>query len=108
MLNKSALADVPTTGDSPSSPEFLPPEAKVQKLAINEKTGTAKTRGGEELKSSWASSTTKDKQDGEKLLSIKEKEDKIEELLVSLQSDLARGKNKIKQNVRKSVSQKFG
>ncbi|PFX32903.1 hypothetical protein AWC38_SpisGene2203 [Stylophora pistillata] len=91
MLNKSALGDVPTTGDSPSSPEFLPPEAKVQKLAINEKTGTAKTRGGEELKSSWASSTTKDKQDGEKLLSIKEKEDKIEELLVSLESDLARG-----------------
>lgn len=98
VLNESANLDVTTTRDAPSSPEFLPPDAKVQKLAIKDKTGSAKTRGCEELESSQASSTTKDKVAGEKLSSIKEHEDKIAELLVTLESDLARGRNKIKQN----------
>lgn len=110
VLNESANFDVTTTRDAPSSPEFLPPDAKVQKLAIKDKTGSAKTRGCEELESSQASSTTKDKVAGEKLSSIKEHEDKIAELLVTLESDLARGRNKIKQNKtkEKNVSQKFG
>lgn len=98
VLNESANLDVTTTRDAPSSSEFLPPDAKVQKLAIKDKTGSAKTRGCEELESSQASSTTKDKVAGEKLSSIKEHEDKIAELLVTLESDLARGRNKIKQN----------
>lgn len=103
-MNESANLDVTTTRDAPSSPEFLPPDAKVQKLAIKDKTGSAKTRGCEELESSQASSTTKDKVAGEKLSSIKEHEDKIAELLVTLESDLARGRNKIKQqNKRKKM-----
>ena len=95
-MNESANLDATTTRDAPSSPEFLPPDAKVQKLAIKDKTGSAKTRGCEELESSQLS--TKDKVAGEKLSSIKEHEDKIAELLVTLESDLARGRNKIKQN----------
>ena len=57
VLNESANLDVTTTRDAPSSPEFLPPDAKVQKLAIKDKTGSAKTRGCEELESYWLHSS---------------------------------------------------
>jgi len=97
-LDKTAPAECEsrTTGDVHGSPEYLPPSAKIKRLASK---GTPsldeaclKSSVCNELLNSQAAKTASNEMTAaEKLTLIREKEEKIEEMLVLLESSVERG-----------------
>lgn len=96
-LEPKASGESKITLERDDSPEFLPTSAKVQKLT-KEKTELAEEvaakRGvDQELQSTHLETTSNAvKPASERLKSIREKEQKIEELLMQLESNIKRGK----------------
>lgn len=84
------------------SPEYLPPSAKIQRLANKEKQsteGSAKSRVDNEVQGLQATTADMEKTATEKLSLIREQEEKIEELMVLLESNVKRGQKIYIQNV---------
>ena len=88
--------DCEITVDSGGSPEFLPPSAKIQKLSKEKERlagELAKTHVYQEIQSPQVQTAfNTEKPAAERLKSIKEQEEKIEGFLVSLESNVKRGK----------------
>ena len=94
-MEPKASGEGKITLGSCSSPEFLPPSAKIQRLA-KDKTDleevAAKLGVDQELKSTPLETKFNEEQSAsERLKSIREKEEKIEELLMQLESNIKRG-----------------
>lgn len=100
-LDKKAPAQSESeiTGDIHDSPEYLPPSAKIKRLASKETQsldgeGCSKSSVCHELLNSQAVKTaSKEMTAAEKLSLIREQEEKIEQMLVSLESSVKRGGN---------------
>ena len=97
-LDKEAPAECEskTTDDVHGSPEFLPPSAKIKRLASNETPsldeGCSKPSVCQELLSSQAARTaSKEMTAAEKLNLIREQEEKIKQMLVLLETSVKRG-----------------
>ena len=99
-LDKKAPAQSESeiTGDIHDSPEYLPPSAKIKRLASKETPsfdeGCSKSSVCHELLNPQAVKTaSKEMTAAEKLSLIREQEEKIEQMLVSLDSSVTRGGN---------------
>ena len=96
-MNQKTFAKSQNAIKGNCSPEYLPPSAKLQKLAGNEKQslneGSAKLplRVCHKLQSSQATTSNVEKTAAEKLALIREQEEKIEELMVLLESNVKKG-----------------
>lgn len=93
-MDQKALAESKITSDVHGSPEFLPPSAKIQRLAKEKPSleeESAKSRVYHELQSEQATAANMEKEPAEKLTIIREQEEKIEQLLVLLESNVKRG-----------------
>ena len=96
-MEPKASGESKITLERDGSPEFLPPSAKFQRLA-KEKTDLAeevaeKLGVAQELQSTHLETTSNAlKPASERLKSIREKEEKIEELLMQLESNIKTGK----------------
>ena len=94
-LDKKAPAECESkiTDDVHGSPEYLPPSAKIKRLASKDTPsldeGCSKSSDCNELLDSQA--TSKEMTAAEKLTLIREQEEKIEEMLVLLESSVERG-----------------
>lgn len=87
-----------TTGDVHGSPEYLPPSAKIKRLASKEMPsldeGSSKSSVClTELNSQAARTASKKMSAVEKLTLIREKQEKIEQMLVLLESSVKRGQS---------------
>lgn len=95
-MHQKTFTESESTITGHGSPEYLPPSAKMQRLADKEKRslteGCTESRVCHELKSSQATCTASmEKTAAEKLTLIREQEEKIEELMVLLESNVKRG-----------------
>ena len=87
------------TGDIHGSPEYLPPSAKIKRLASKETPsvdeGCSNSSVCHELLNSQAARTANKEITGaEKLNSIREQEEKIEQMLVLLESSVKRSRGR--------------
>ena len=88
MDNKaSAECESKTTGDVHGSPEYLPPSAKIKRLASKEMPSL------DERSSKSPRTASKEMSAAEKLTLIREKQEKIEQMLVLLESSVNRGQS---------------
>ena len=97
-LDKKAPAECErkTTSDVQGSPEYLPPSAKIKRLASKEmpslEEGSSKSSVcNTEINSQAARTASKEMSAAEKLTLIREKQEKIEQVLVLLESSVKRG-----------------
>ena len=88
-LDKKAPAECErkTTGDVDGSPEYLPPSAKIKRIASKEIPSL------EQGSSKSTRMASKEMSAAEKLTLIKEKQEKIEQMLVLLESSVKRGQS---------------
>jgi len=98
-LDKKAPAQSESeiTSDIHDSPEYLPPSAKIKRLAFKETPsldeGCSKSSVCHELNSQAVKAASKEMTAAEKLSLIREQEEEIEQMLVSFESSVKRGGN---------------
>ncbi|KAL9981692.1 hypothetical protein ACROYT_G010433 [Oculina patagonica] len=94
-VHQKTFTESESTITGHGSPEYLPPSAKMQKLADKEKQslteGCTESRVCHELQSSQATTANMEKTAEEKLTLIREQEEKIGELMVLLESNVKKG-----------------
>lgn len=102
-MNQKAFTESESTITRHGSSEYLPPSAKMQRLADKEKQslkeGCTESRVCHELQSSQATTANMEKTAADKLTLIREQEGKIEKLMVLLESNVKRGQRYSTYNV---------